>query len=130
MRPSIVLSTVLFLLLFISCEKDPYEDLSTSFQGIAYAGPEEPWANGEIVIVGYKSLFDDSPGEGFRQNYKIESDGTFNIRVTTDDVASFSIGMATPTPDLRLSCTGPTISGVCTLMEAGKTHSNIIVYAY
>ena len=126
MRQLTILSNVLLLVLLISCSEEPYEDLTTSFEGIVYAGPEEALANGEIVIVGYRSLFDESPGEGFRQSFRTEIDGTFTIRVTTDDIASFSIGI----PSSRPRCTGPTISGVCTLMEAGEAHKDIMVYAY
>jgi hypothetical protein len=117
---------LLYFIVLTSCDKDPYEDLSTSFQGIVYSAPEEPMANGQIVISGRRSWVDDCCGEAFRESFQTESDGTFNIRVNTNDVASFSIDI----PSSEQRCTGPSISGVCTLMEAGEKHSDIIIYAY
>ena len=110
-----------------SCVKEPYEDLLTSFEGIVYSAPEEPMANGRIVIVGRRSSFgDDCCGEAFRESFQTESDGTFNIQVNTNDVASFSIDI----PSSEQRCTGPSISGVCTLMESDEKHTDIIIYAY
>ena len=128
MRPIISLTT-LFLILFTSCDKDPYEDLTTSFQGIAYSGPNEPLENGYFDIVGYGNLFS-NPGQVFERTIQTDSDGRFNVRITTNDVSSFSFGTTGNFEAARLTCAGPTTTAVCTLMDAGKSHEDIIIYTY
>ena len=118
---------ILLLVCVVSCTKEPYEDLTTSFEGIVYASPNEPMVNGRIVIVGRRSSFgDDCCGVAFRKTFKTESDGTFDIRVTTDDVASFSLDLS----GTEQRCSGSSITSVCAGMISGENHENIIVYAY
>ena len=115
---------ILLTVLVISCEKDPYEDLSTRFEGIVYANTDEPFTGGQIEIIG--SDAGSGPYDAYRKTFPIQSDGTFNVRITTSSIDLFQISVV----GFGQSCSGPSISQYCTLMKAGENNTDIVIYAY
>ena len=118
MKSSIIL--LLLSVLLLSCTKDDNDNLTTSFQGIVLKGDtNEPISGGEIKVMGSKNL-----EFTYEKFFPIELDGTFNIRITTDNVSLFLLSME----GFYVSCSGPsTISQYCTLMSAGEDHTGIKV---
>ena len=122
MRRYIILSLIISSVLLLSCTKDEYEDITTSFQGIVLnADTNEPVTNGQIEIIG--SDAGSGPYDAYRKMFQIESDGTFNIRITTSSISLFQIDFE----GFSQYCSGPTISQYCTLMSAGQSHTDIRV---
>ena len=114
----------LLLIVFVGCSKDPYDDLSTSFEGVVFANPNEPLSGGQIEIIG--SDAGSGPYDAYRKSFPIGSDGRFNIRITTSNIDLFQISLV----GYSQSCSGQSITQYCTLMKAGEDHTGIEVYAY
>ncbi|QBA65320.1 hypothetical protein [Muriicola soli] len=126
MRVFRIITLVICLTLVLSCSKE--EDLQlTSFQGIVLIdGTTELFTNGQIEIIGSEL----GKYGNFRKSFPIGSDGTFNIEVETKKIHNFQINLESPDYDtIYQSCTGSGITGFCTLMEPGKAHTNIQVFA-
>ena len=115
---------LLCLTVQISCNKDETDNLTTSFQGIAInsTANNEPFT-GQIEIVG--NFLGTAPEDVYRRTFQIESNGTFDITVTTDQVRYFQLNLI----GYEQNCLGPTTAGSCTFLDAGKRHNDIEIYA-
>ena len=114
---------LLFLLPFLltGCSKSEYDNLTTAFQGIVFdAITNEPLSGVQIEVIGSENL-----EFTYRKFFPIESDGSFNIRVTTDNISLFQLNVEGYTQ----TCSGPDIFQYCTLMEAGEFHGDITIMA-
>jgi len=110
-------------MLLLGCSKGEFEDLSTSFQGIVIDDEtNEPFTGGQIEVIGSEPGL--GPYDAYRKTFQIESDGTFDIRVTTSNIDLFQIDV-----EGYQECYGPSITVYCTLMEAGKDHKDIRIMA-
>ncbi len=118
---------ILFLLstLCLGCSKED-EEVITTFRGIVLnQNTNEPLTDGVIQIFGSEAL-----ERTFEESFPIENDGTFNIRLATTNVDLFQMNLApSGERETYVSCSGPSISQYCTLMEAGEDHSGITMYA-
>jgi hypothetical protein len=129
MRPVIIISLVTSLILALSCSKEEDEEQITSFEGaVLYESTNEPFTSGKIEIIGSEPGFSD--WDAYRESFQIEPDGSFDIQVTTINISHFQINLESlDSGTIYQSCTGSSITGFCTLMDAGKDHSGIRVYA-
>ena len=114
----------LCLLVLTGCDKDETDNLTTSFQGIAINNTANGEAfTGQIEVIG--NFFGTAPGEVFRKTFQIESNGSFDITVTTTDVRYFQLSLI----GYEQNCLGPTTEGSCTFLDAGKDHTDLEIYA-
>ena len=122
MKRIIFLSVVLTFAVSCTKENVPYEDLTTSFEGIVYTAPNEALQGGSIMVIGGygKDAFNE-----YIKEFPVESDGTFSIRITTDRISEFQLFL----PEGQ-SCSGSSISDDCNRLQAGKDHKDIVIYAY
>ena len=125
MNRCVISSLFLLAVFLISCSKEEL-DLITTFQGVVlYADTNEPFTNGQIELLGSEAL-----DFKYREAFKIDSDGSFRIAVTSLNISLFQISIISDDfGDVYQSCMGTSISQYCTLMEAGKDHSDITVFA-
>lgn len=117
MRPFAII--LLCLVVLTSCDKDETDNLTTSFQGIAIDNTAngEPFS-GQIEIVG--NFLGTSPGEEYRKTFQIESDGRFDISISTSYVKYFQLNLI----GYEENCTAS-----CTFLDAGMKHTDIEIYA-
>jgi hypothetical protein len=121
MKPYVILFLFLVLLTGCSNSEDEYDNLTTSFQGIVLdSKTNEPFSGGQIEVIGSEGL-----DFVYRKFFPIAPDGTFDIRVTTDNISLFQLNIE----GSYKSCSGPSISQYCTLMSAGEDHKDITILA-
>ena len=121
MKNYVLLFLLPFLLTSCSNSDDEYDNLTTAFQGIVFdAITNEPLSGVQIEVIGSEG-FDFT----YRKFFPIESDGSFNIRVTTDNISLFQLNVEGYTQ----RCSGPDIFQYCTLLEAGEFHGDITIMA-
>jgi len=121
MRSIAIFSLCFFLILGCSNTDNEYDNLTTSFQGIVLnINTNDPISGGQIRLLGSENL-----DFVYEKYFPIESDGTFNIRITTDNISLFQVGIE----GYYVSCSGPSISQYCTLMAAGEDHNDITIMA-
>ena len=127
MRLLRIITLVISFTQVLGCTKEEDSLQVTSFEGIVLLNEtNEPFTNGQIEIIGSEI----GSFGSFRKFFQIGSDGTFNIEVETRKIHNFQINLVSPDYEtIYQSCTGPSITGFCTLMEPERAHTNIQVFA-
>jgi hypothetical protein len=126
MRSFATFSLCFFLSLGCSNTEDEPENLTTSFQGIAInsISNNEPFT-GQIEVIG--SFLGVAPEDVFRRTFQIESNGSFDITVTTKDVGPFQLSLIGYSQECN-DPTGEVPRLPCTFFSAGIDHTNIEIY--
>jgi hypothetical protein len=127
-RRNLIHSLLISTVLFYSCSKEEDNpEQFTSFEGVVLdQDTDEPYNSGYIEIIG-SELGDYGV---YRETFPIDSDGRFNIEVTTTKIHNFQINVESNTADfVNQACLGESITIYCTLMKPDFDYKNIKVYA-
>ena len=128
MKRRIFYSLLIYTVLFSSCSKEEDNpEQFTSFEGVVLDQDTDlPYNSGYIEIIG-SELGDYGV---YRETFTIDSDGSFNIKVTTTKMHNFQINVESNTADfVNQACLGEGITIYCTLMKPDFDYKNIKVYA-
>ena len=128
---SVIKNSLLLLLLLclFACSMEE-DEIRTSFKGIAYNGSDNnlPIVNGHLELFGYESkyLIGGSDPLLFNKIFPLDSDGSFEVSVSTQDVDYFVIGLRIDGERVTTDCQ----PDLCFSFTDGKNYSGLRIYGY